>query len=105
MLMQWGDRIQKGVTPGKQGGRKMLMENWWVSPMGMISSPQGVQMARCWWGWTVVSLKQEGGWMMGVRGTFPDLGQCYEWTARVTRLESGLSDCGSFGFRCDATGP
>ena len=30
---------------------------------------------------------------------------CYEWTTHVTRLESGLSDCGNSGFGCDTTGP
>ena len=30
---------------------------------------------------------------------------CYEWTTRVTRLESCCSDRGDFGFGFDATGP
>ena len=30
---------------------------------------------------------------------------CYEWTARVTRLESCCSDRGGFWFGFGATGP
>ena len=31
--------------------------------------------------------------------------RCYEWTTRVTRLESCCSDHGDFGFGFGATGP
>ena len=30
---------------------------------------------------------------------------CYEWTTRVTRLESYCSCRGDFGFECDVAGP
>ena len=49
---------------------------------------------------------REGGWVLwGREGGWVQQGRCYEWTARITRLESKTSGCGNSRFRFGVTGP